>query len=118
MYFELQPGSVISCKKGFATHLGLVLDRDLVLHNNPTKGEHLSSIAEFSGGQPVQFVRHIVLTPLRRIRIQEIITAPKQYALLTNNCEHTLNRVIEDRSSSPQILGVAVAALLFAVILS
>lgn len=98
-------GEVIWRPKGLVRHRGVVVGDGWVLHNTPGRGEHVSTLAEFAAGRTVRRER----TPpapdpvaLARARVER---SGRRYHLLYNNCEHTVSRVTEGRSRSPQLLG-------------
>lgn len=110
------PGDVLSRRKGPVMHRGIVLEDGRVLHNTPGRGEHISSLREFSNGRKVKVERRSwdqrseALARASRWRA-------RPYHLLRNNCEHTVSRAGTGRSASPQLrgwalgLGLAGAAL-------
>jgi lecithin:retinol acyltransferase len=109
LYFR-EPLAVISCPRGGVfRHVGILLPDGRVAHCAPSRGEHISTVEEFAAGQDVTIER--LLTPeqcassLRRIA--EAMCAPKAYDGLTNNCEMFVNRMIGQRSESPQLQGAA-----------
>ena len=98
----LLPGDVVRRPKGPVTHVGIVLDNGMVLHNSPSRGEHVSTLAEFSRGRPVSVER---LGTSERLRLLARAGSQGQrYDLLRNNCEHTYYRSREGRPRSPQLL--------------
>lgn len=98
------PGDIVSRPKGLVTHVGLMLDGGRVLHNTPDRGEHVSTLAEFSRGRAVSVER---LERSERLRLlARASTGGRGYHLLQRNCEHTLYRAREGRPRSPQLLSV------------
>jgi len=55
---HMQPGDIVVRDKGPCRHLGIVINGDLVLHNTPELGEHVSSMHAFCQGKPYR-VFHI-----------------------------------------------------------
>lgn len=112
---DIPAGALLSAPKRFVSHVGLYLGNGLIFHNNPEKGEHISSIDEFSWGQPVRIMR--ILTGQELLgalqRASQILSAPKRYDALTNNCEHTLSRALGKAQSSPQLQSIGVISLFF-----
>ena len=45
------PGDILSRRKGVVMHRGVALGNGQVLHNTPSRGEHISSVEEFRAGQ-------------------------------------------------------------------
>lgn len=97
-----RPGDILSRPKGPVTHVGVLLDGGLVLHNTPRRGEHVSTLAEFSRGHPVSVQR---LDDSARLRLLARARArDADYHLLRNNCEHTCYRALDGEPRSPQLL--------------
>lgn len=111
------PGDVLSRRKGLVQHKGLALGDGRVLHNTPFRGEHITSEAEFSAGQRVHVERQSMTARERALSYAER-SRTGSYNLITNNCEHTVNRLTDGRSHSPQlkrwIAGVSLGAIAFA----
>lgn len=112
------PGDVVSRRKGFVMHKGLVMRDGSILHNTPFRGEHVCSEAEFRAGQRL-YVSHSELDERRRTLNRVNASERRGYNLFTNNCEHTVNRATTGRSHSPQLLlwaaGLGVGAVAFAL---
>lgn len=110
------PGDVLSRRKGPIMHRGVVLDDGRVLHNTPGRGEHISSVHDFSNGHKVRVERRSYAQRQAALARAER-WRPRPYHLLNNNCEHTVSRAGTGRSDSPQLrgwiygLGLAGAAL-------
>ncbi|HSG90129.1 MAG TPA: hypothetical protein VLA56_13030 [Pseudomonadales bacterium] len=100
----LRPGDIVKRPKGPVTHVGVVLDGGLVLHNTPERGEHVSTLAEFSRGRPVRVERPDDSERLRLLASATASARSRRYHLLQNNCEHTLYRARDGRPRSPQVL--------------
>ena len=116
----LEAGDVIKRRKGIFEHVGLFIGNNLVFHNTPEKGEHVSSFAEFSDGHEVTLLKTAggkkngVLE-----RARNAINSPRPYNAFNNNCEHTVNRVFYGESKSPQLVVFCLlAVIVFGVILS
>lgn len=111
------PGDVLSRRKGLVQHKGLALGDGRVLHNTPFRGEHITSEAEFSDGQRVRVERQSRLARERALAYAERAGGGR-YNLITNNCEHTVNRLTDGRAHSPQlarwVAGVGLGAVAFA----
>ena len=112
------PGDVVSRRKGFVMHKGLVLSDGSILHNTPFKGEHVCSESEFRAGKRLHVSR--LEQPQRRRALLHAQDAERRnYNLLTNNCEHTVTRATTGRSHSPQlkswVAGIGVGAIAFAL---
>ncbi len=88
---------------GLLTHVGVVVGPNTVIHNVPSKGEHLATFQEFSAGKPTK-VHHTGANPLAVItRAQNSIGNPKKYDPVRRNCEHTATEVIRGDAKSPQL---------------
>ena len=97
-------GDVLTRLKLPFVHMGIYLGDRQVLHNTPERGEHISDISEFSRGQHLSVqntLRHLI--PGFRQRAMETLVRPRKYDALSNNCEHTVTRVIEGKSYSAQL---------------
>lgn len=93
---SLNIGDVLSRPKalGFLQHIGVVVGPNAVCHNTPTKGEHISTLAEFGAGQKIT-VRRTGTDPWPLLgRVQRILSNPKKYDLATRNCEHTVSEAV------------------------
>ena len=113
-----RPGDVVSRRKGLVMHRGVVLSDGSILHNSPFRGEHVVSEAEFRDGKRL----HVSHTDCPRQRRYASTARPddsRGYNLLTNNCEHTVSRVMTGESSSPQlkswVAGIGIGAVAFAL---
>ncbi|MDH3643911.1 MAG: hypothetical protein OES38_17525 [Gammaproteobacteria bacterium] len=113
-----QPGDIVSRRKGFVMHKGVVTRDGRVLHNTPFRGEHVCSEAEFRAGKRLR-VERLEQQHRQRALLHADNHQGRGYNLLTNNCEHTVHRATTGRAHSPQlkswVAGVGVAALAFAL---
>lgn len=119
---NLQIGDVLSRPKGLLIHKSVYLGGGKVFHNTPKKGEHISDINDFSKGRPITVEKtqlsgsHLAL---RRVAIS--LKAKRKYYATSNNCEHSVTRVIHGKAESSQlkIFGLlATASILWFVIKS
>ena len=112
------PGDVVSRRKGFVMHQGLVLADGRILHNSPFRGEHVVSESEFRAGKRLH-VSRTADPRLRRAAAAALPDTRRGYNVLTNNCEHTVSRVTRGRAESPQlrswIAGIGIATVAFAL---
>jgi hypothetical protein len=99
-------------KAGAYKHFGVLLPDDRVAHCAPGRGEHISSIEEFSAGEDVTIERLIPAAehPAILSRIAAAMQAPLQYDLTTNNCEIFANRVTGQKAESAQLHGTVLLA--------
>lgn len=99
---------------GLVVHIGVVFAPDLVFHNTPENGEHLSSLADFSAGQPVRLIgraadaRESLIT---RARIAQMLRRPESWSLTVNNCEHSATRALGHPAHSPQLVAWTIVGL-------
>ena len=114
----LMTGDVVARRKGPVMHKGVVLADGRILHNTPSRGEHVSTLEEFAAGRTVKVVRRACARSSARAHWAR----PREdgrYNVFTNNCEHTASRVAHGRPGSPQlrgwIAGIGMATLAFAV---
>jgi len=113
---QARPGDIVSRRKGFVMHKGLVMADGRVLHNSPFRGETRVSMDEFAAGKRV-YVEHQETDVRSRALRRAETHAPSGYDLLRNNCEHTVHRLTTGRAHSPQLqswivgIGMAGAAL-------
>lgn len=103
--FQIPIGSVLTVTKGPVEHVGIVAWPGLVFHNNPTRGEHVSSIQDFSKGKPVTVVAEVEGLAMFGVqqRIRQMLQAPNPYSLGNNNCEHSLMKALGVAAKSPQL---------------
>ena len=99
---RLRPGDIVRRPKGPVTHVGIVLDDGRVLHNTPSRGEHVSTLAAFSRGQPLRVER--LDDSERQLLLARTRSSGQRYNLLRNNCEHTYYRNRDGEPRSPQVL--------------
>jgi hypothetical protein len=108
----LNIGDVLTRPKlqGLIEHCGVVVGRDTVLHNTPERGEHLTSVREFSANQPVQVKRTNADPITIQSRSHKILGNPKHYDAVNRNCQHTVSEVLYGIAKSPlAIIGVLIA---------
>ena len=115
------PGDVLVRRKGLVVHKGVVLEDGRVLHNIPDRGEHASSLSAFADGQRVEVLRQSLDARRAAVRRADaVLRAPRDYDVLSHNCDHTVTRVTEGRARSPQVmnwlLGAGAALAVFAVV--
>jgi len=112
------PGDIVSRRKGFVMHRGVVMADGRILHNTPFRGEHICSESEFRDGKRLRVKRQTLENRRRALRAADN-HEPRGYNLLTNNCEHTATRTVHGEADSPQLkswaAGVVIGAVAFAV---
>lgn len=100
----------------FVNHKGVVVGNGLVCHNTPERGEHLSTVQEFTAGQPVR-VQRTGANPADVVsRANKVLADPKKYNPAFRNCEHTASEIIYGIAKSPFVL-TALSILLIAGLL-
>lgn len=113
---HLTPGTILRRDKALGIeHVGVLIGPDQVFHSTPTRGEHISSIREFSGGQPVRAVASGVPPEIVLARVNARLARPQRYDLLSANCDHSATGVITGDATSPQLQAAAIAAMLAAL---
>lgn len=102
----LKPGDVLTAPKalGFVQHMGLVVGTNQVLQNTPERGEHLSTVEGFAQQRPVKVVRTGADPRLVQARTSQALRQRSKYDLLSNNCEHTVTKVLNGVAHSPQVI--------------
>ncbi len=118
MYFYNQyPARIIARPKlhGFGEHWGVQLPDGTVAHLTQV-GEQIVSYAEFAQGRPVKEIRRAATEHYGQIvwRATTSVQNPGQYHLLDRNCETYATWLMGETPQSPQVIGVAVLALILA----
>jgi len=93
-------------------HVGVVVPQNMVLHNTPERGEHVSTVQEFAAGQAVRVQKTGSNSADVLSRANKVLADPKRYNPAFRNCEHTAFEVISGVAKSPFVLAV-VGILLF-----
>jgi hypothetical protein len=92
-------------------HFGVAVAPNTVLHNTPEKGEHLSTVEEFSAGQPIT-VRHTGVDPSTVMaRSRQILANPKKYHAVARNCQHTVSEILKGIATSPVVVTLFIVAM-------
>jgi hypothetical protein len=107
--------SVIARPKmnGGGEHCGVLFMGNLVAHNTPERGEHVSTLQEFAPGGKFRVVRHVLPEHFHESmhRIREAVQSPRTYHATKNNCQTFANRLTGEAPSSPAVEGVGLLAL-------
>jgi hypothetical protein len=98
---------------GLVQHVGVVIGRNAVFHNNPQKGEHVSTIEEFAAGQDVTVQPTGIDPDLVSHRTRQALTNPKSYHPLWRNCQHSASALIKGVARSPLAMVVGIAIIIF-----
>jgi len=98
-------GDVLTRPKalGIATHFGVVIAPNAVLQNTPERGEHLTTVQDFSAGKPITVHRTGVHPSIVVARAHNALANPQKYDLIQNNCEHTTTKIVQGIAKSSQI---------------
>lgn len=96
-------GTILKRSKAPFVHIGMYLGNGQVLHNHPDSGESVVSIGEFAKNCVVATSGIVTITSEIRQRIQDTIRSPKKYNATSNNCEHTISRIVNGSGESPQL---------------
>lgn len=99
------------------THVGVWVGGGAVFHNAPDHGEHISSVADFAQGEPVQIEPKNAdpITVVARVRAK--LAKPSSYDPIISNCEHSANAVVTGQAFSGQLRAVVVIALVIGIAL-
>lgn len=91
---------------GLVAHAGVLLNfelgEQLVLHTNPERNTHLSTIEEFSDGERLVIKECFSATQEVVERIQSRLFTDLKYSVF-NNCEHLVNEVLTGLPTSEQL---------------
>jgi hypothetical protein len=87
-------------KLAFIEHEGVVVGVNAVYHNTPEKGEHVSTISEFSAGQKIRIERTNADAQMLLTRVRSALRNPKKYHLVFRNCQHTASEMIHGTARS------------------
>lgn len=99
----IEPGDLVSSQKGPFRHRGIALPGCMVLHNTPTRGEHVSTLQEF-GGSTIRIEKPGVADRERILaNASAIVRNPKRFDVFLNNCEHTVTKAIDGTPKSQQL---------------
>lgn len=99
---------------GLLEHIGVFLGNNMVYHNTPERGEHVSTLREFSAGQPVKVQRTGAEPSSVIARAKKALANPKEYDAARRNCQHTASEIVYGVAKSPFVV---TCVILLAVIL-
>ena len=107
--------SVIARPKinGGGEHWGVLMPGNLVAHNTPERGEHVSTLLEFAPDGKFRVVRHVLPEHYHASmhRIQMALQSPSTYHATKNNCQSFANRVTGEQARSPTVQAIGLVAL-------
>jgi hypothetical protein len=122
MYNNIQVGDMIRVSRLPYNHVGIYVGRRFhagragdVIHNDKWVGVVLSTLADFSGGGPVQVHRAATGNYFQREAVVDraLSLLGKRFDLLAFNCEHAANWAQTGNSESPQLQGLLVLVAIF-----
>ncbi len=91
---------------GLVAHAGLILNfaqgGQIVLHSNPEKNTHLSTLEEFSDGEEIVVKGCISATQVIIDRVKSRLFTDLKYSVF-NNCEHLVNEILTGYPTSEQL---------------
>lgn len=100
-------GDVLCVDKGAYEHVGISDGKGKVYENSKNKGVRYVSEKAFSAGKNINIINLGKLgskEPKKIIqKAKEIMASPKEYNLISNNCEHFIREVCGADIKSPQI---------------
>ena len=98
---------------GGGEHWGVMFSGNLVAHNTPERGEHVSTLQEFAPNGRFRVVRHVLPEHFHESmrRIHESVQTPRGYHATKNNCQTFANRVTGEAPRSPSVEGAGLLAL-------
>ena len=106
-------GTMFGVSEMLYTHIGRYYGNGLVFHNHWKNGAEIISLEEFSKGKSIAVLDVGVddVSGFYR-RVQQVLSNPRPYNFLTNNCEHAASFVRGGIAASPQIEFYGLAGLL------
>ncbi len=117
MLFQADFGDILRRPKFPFKHVGIHLGNGLILHNSPSKGEHVSDVNEFASGHEIEVIPTPPSMKAKILeRVEGVLRHPRGYDAATNNCQHTATRITEGRAYSPAVLTVGLVALIILTI--
>jgi hypothetical protein len=101
---SIEPGDLLSRPKWPVIHKGVVTPDGKVFHNTPQRGEHISTIEEFSVGKSVKAIK----SPASRRgdilqRLEKAVFNPQRYSYTKYNCDHSSSQILTGNAASPQL---------------
>lgn len=98
---------------GMVAHQGLKLTfycgDSLVLHNNPEKNTHLSSLDDFAQGEVIVEKNSYIPTESMLCRLRSSLLDEGRYSVF-NNCEHLVSKILTGKPSSAQLTSTILSA--------
>lgn len=97
-------GDILLSERGFYQHVGVSVGNGHVLTNSPTRGEHVTSLSDFSDGKPVSVRKLSAASRMAVVNnVAAVLASPKPYSLIGNNCDHTACKALGLPPTSPQL---------------
>ena len=101
-------------------HAGIYLGKWQVLHNSPDGNVEICALEKYANGKPIKVVSQRLSEKEKNellSKAEQLSKKANKYGVLANNCEHLVSKVLHGESSSEQLQGAVVGAvvgLLFA----
>ena len=117
MYSKLKFGDLLYCRNGIVEHVGVYFGNGNVLNNQASSGVTITSIEQFAGGKEIKVIStNSANQPLLAKRLSEIFESDTKYHLITNNCEHLANFIVNGQKFSPQIQATVIGTIIGGVL--
>lgn len=113
---DIKVGDVLLRRKYTVMHVGICIEEDKILHNIPGEGEHCTDFNAFAKDKTVYAIDSGMSVSEVKIRAQQLLSDPQEYKLFQQNCEHTVNKILQGKGVSKQLEEVEAWALIGAAI--
>lgn len=113
---DLHVGDVVLRRKYTVMHVGICIEHNKILHNIPDQGEHCSDFDTFAKDKTVYAIDSGLPVSEVKIRAHQLLSNPQEYQLFQQNCEHTVNKILQGKGVSNQLEEVEAWALIGAAI--
>lgn len=108
----LEIGDLLYRNKGFVDHAAIYIGGDMVIHNSPSNGTEIISLAEYREGKKVSVMRiGYDSIDLLSQRIHQILSEGAGYNAAFENCEHLATFILFGRKFSPQKQAALIGAV-------
>jgi len=113
---ELEVGDVLLRRKTSVMHVGVYIGNNQVFDNAPGRGESLVSFSTFAKQNPVFVIPGQLPADTIQENVRQRLQNPKRYHLFSQNCEHSVRRVLGSAGASVQLREVEEWAILGAAL--
>lgn len=113
---DVRVGDVLLRRKYTVMHVGICIEANQILHNIPGEGEHCTDFATFAKDKTVYAISSGMSAEEVKLRAQELLASPQDYKLFQQNCEHTVNKILNGKAVSKQLEEVEAWALIGAAL--